>query len=124
MLAVVPQNPFLFYGSVIENIKLGNRNASDSEILGVMSKLKIDYLKDRCVQHNNNALSGGEMQKISIARAIIKDSPLLILDEPDNHLDKQMIEWLKKYIEHSSKTIIMVTHSKELIKTADKSLHL
>ena len=64
------------------------------------------------------------MQKISIARAIIKDSPLLILDEPDNHLDKQMIEWLKKYIEHSSKTIIMVTHSKELIKTADKSLHL
>lgn len=124
LIAVVPQIPFLFSGSVIDNIKSGNMRASDSEILDIMSKLKIDYLKDRYVQHNNNALSGGEMQKISIARAIIRESPLLILDEPDNHLDKQTVEWLQKYIEQSPKTIIMVTHSKELLKAANKLLYL
>ena len=55
-----------------------------------------------------NDLSGGEKQKISIARALLKNTPYLILDEPGNNLDSQTLEWLYGFIKKSTKTIVDV----------------
>lgn len=59
-------------------------------------------------------LSGSEKQKISIARALLKDIPILILDEPSNHLDEQSLIWLRNFIKRTNKTVLFVSHQDKL----------
>ncbi|MBR1433383.1 ATP-binding cassette domain-containing protein [Ruminococcus sp.] len=73
--------------------------------------LRVDYGKKIT---SENELSGGERQKISIARALVKNAPLLILDEPTNHLDKKSVEQLIKYLNNLDKTIIIISHDERL----------
>jgi len=70
--AYAAQDPYLFAGTVKENIHLGNLAASDSEVCKVMHKVGISYLADKEISMDNNDLSEGEKQKISIARALLK----------------------------------------------------
>ncbi len=79
----------------------------------------IDYLVHREISMNNHELSGGEKQKISIARALMKRTPILIMDEPSNNLDKDTVKWLQNFIKKSPKTIIFVSHDAELLSCAD-----
>lgn len=109
-IAYAEQDPFLFSCSVKDNIKIGNLSATDEEIYALMDEMNISYLKDREIVSGQSDLSGGERQKISIARALLKNTDFLILDEPNNHLDAQTIQWLKELMEQSSKTILLVSH--------------
>jgi len=124
MFAYVTQDPYLFQGTVQEDVWLGKQKASEDEVKRVLEKTGIGYLADRRISADQNELSGGEKQKISIARAILKDTPLLFLDEPGNHLDVETLEWLKKFISESNKTIIYVSHDEELSALADKRIYL
>ena len=69
-------------------------------------------------------VSGGERQRISIARALIKESIVLILDEPNNNLDKEGIQWLQTLIKKSDKMIIFVSHEKEMLSCANNIIQL
>ena len=69
-------------------------------------------------------LSGGERQKISIIRAMIKDTPIVFLDEPENHLDVTTMKKVRKWICNSGKIVIYVSHNLELIACADKKIEL
>lgn len=117
--AYAEQTPYLFAGTVRENIHLGNLQATEEQVTAVMEKLGISHLADREVSAAQNDLSGGEKQKISIARALVKDTPILVMDEPNNNLDLATLEWLKDFIRQSDKTILYISHDEELSQLAD-----
>lgn len=123
-IAYTEQDPYIFAGSIRENIHLGNLNASECELDEVIQEMGIEYLVHRDISMDNHELSGGEKQKISIARALIKRTPMLIMDEPSNNLDKDTVKWLQDFIKKSSKTIIFVSHDPELLSCADYTVCL
>ncbi|RDU61291.1 ABC transporter ATP-binding protein [Helicobacter sp. MIT 14-3879] len=128
-LSLVFQESFLFLDSLRENIKAGCKNAQDSDVLNaarmaqckdIIEKYGLDcHIGDRGI-----SLSGGEAQRINIARAILKNTPILLLDEITANLDtanEQAINEAISHLTHSSdKTIIMVAHKLSSIKFAHK----
>lgn len=123
-IAYAAQDPFLFEGSVRENIHLGNLNASDAETDELVDRLGIRELSEKKISAGQKELSGGEKQKISIARALLKNTSLLILDEPSNNLDQQTIEWLQNLIVYYPKTILYISHDQKMIELADQKICL
>jgi len=122
--AYVPQEPYLFCGTVGENVRLGNLNAEDGALFQVMDAVGIAHLKDKTISAGGPELSGGEKQRISIARALLKDAPILIFDEPGNHLDPAGQLWLRDLIKNSDKAVLFATHDGDLTQCADKVLAL
>ena len=114
----------MFSGTIRENIRLGNLNATDAELDKVIKDVGLEYLAERQFLSEDNKLSGGEKQKISIARALLKNTPILIMDEPSNNLDTDTIGWLNSFILNSSKTVIFVSHDDSVLKCADFSVKL
>ena len=129
-ISLVDQDVFLFNDTIKNNIRYAKPDASDEEIIEAckeanchefITKMKHGY--DTNVGENGNSLSGGERQRLSIARAILKDSPILLLDEATASLDieneiavkKAILNLLKK-----KKTVIMIAHTLSIIKNADK----
>lgn len=123
-VAYAPQEPYLFEGTVLENIQTDHFDTSKGDIEALMRKMGIGYLSERIVRANGNELSGGEKQKISIARAVMKNTSVLFLDEPDNNLDGETVRWLCDFIKKCDKTVIYVSHDPVLIFSADKVLML
>lgn len=121
--AYAAQDPYLFEATVKENVQVGNFHATETEVEAVLQKVGITYLADREVSMNKNDLSGGEKQKVSIARALLKETPFLILDEPNNHLDTQTTEWLRRFIKESNKTILYITHDTDFVNLADHQIN-
>ncbi len=123
-IAYAPQEPYLFQGSVLENIKIGNPSLSDAAAQALIEKMGIGYLAHTPISPGNSGLSGGEKQKISIARAVASDRPFLFLDEPGNHLDGDTLDWLCAFLRKSSKTIVFVSHHERLAACADRQIWL
>ena len=122
--AFVQQDPYLFEGSVMENIRIGNLSARKEEVESVMEKLGILYLADRNVSYHEKSLSGGEKQRISLARALLKGSNLLIFDEPGNNLDAEATKWIADFIRACDETVIFITHDGLLKQASNKVLCL
>lgn len=123
-MAYASQEAYLFEGTVAENILAANPCKTEKDVQKLMERLQIDYLSDRKVSIGQDNLSGGEKQKISIARALIKGTSFLILDEPSNHLDVQTFQWLQNFIRTYPKTILYISHDPEMIKLADRKICL
>lgn len=123
-IAYVPQEAYLFAGTVRENVRLGRPSAPDAEVDAVMTELGIAHLADRTVTAGTDTLSGGEKQKISIARALLKDAPVMILDEPGNNLDAETVGWLKKFLAETEKGVIYITHDTETERLADAVIRM
>ena len=131
-VSMVYQDVFLFNDSIKNNIRFAKPQASDEEIVGAckasnchdfISKLEKGY--DTFTGENGNRLSGGEKQRISIGRAILKDSPILLLDEATASLDIENELYVKEAISNlvsKNKTIIMIAHNLSVVKNADKIL--
>ena len=131
-ISMVDQDVFLFDDTIRENIRHARHNATDEEIEaacreancdGFIRKMEKGY--DTPTGENGNLLSGGERQRISIARAILKNSPILLLDEATASLDienelavKQAIANLLK----EKKTVVMIAHTLSIVKNADQIL--
>ncbi len=100
--------------SVLDNLKMVDNDLSDEEIETVLKDLKINHLKERKVSH----LSGGEKQRVSIARAILKKPKFIICDEPTGNLDKNNSKIVMDILKILSKKylIIVVSHNEELVK--------
>ncbi len=123
-IAVVFQNDYIFPGTVFENVKMGDFHAADNKVETVMDLMSLLDLRDRCIEYGAKELSGGEKKKISIARAMLKNSELVIFDEGDTHLDAEKRKALYKYLEESKQTIIFISHDAAFGKIADRVVSL
>ena len=123
VFAYAPQEPYLFNTTVRENIIFKDSKIDYEQYINLMENFKIIGLSERKICSKND-LSGGEKQKISIIRALLKDSEFVILDEPTNHLDRESISFLKQYLVNIDKTIIVITHSKELNELPFRKINL
>ena len=123
------QNPYLFEGSVIQNLYYGLKlrslmfNEVKEKIENTLYMLGLWGLRNRDVQ----TLSGGERQKLALARAIILDVEVLLLDEPTPHLDETCTTFIEKFINdivtnRSSQTLIMATHNLEQAHRLSKEI--
>lgn len=129
--SIVFQDVLLFDGTIMDNIRLGNKNATDDEVIeaaklancdSFVSNLPDGYMTT--IGENGKLLSGGEKQRISIARAIIKDAPIVLLDEVTSALDIQNENLIQKAISHitKNKTVIVIAHKLNTIKDCDNIL--
>ncbi len=119
LVSIVQQDVFLFNLSIEENIKIGKKNASGEEVIEAAKKAQLHdmimTLKDgyeTIVGEGGAKLSGGEKQRISIARMILKNAPILILDEATSAIDPYNESLIQKALDNLSenKTIIMIAH--------------
>ncbi len=123
-IAVVFQNDYIFPGTVFENVKAGDLYAADNQIESVMDLLDLLDMRDRSIEYGAKELSGGEKKKISIARAMLKNSELIIFDEGDTHLDAEKQRALYQYMEESRQTILFVSHDAAFGRMADRIISL
>ncbi|MEG9487628.1 heme ABC transporter permease/ATP-binding protein CydD [Mannheimia indoligenes] len=126
-LAWVGQNPQLMRGSLKENILLGNTTATDGEMTRALRLSKADEFVERLglehqVQDSNIGISGGQAQRIAIARALLRPYELLLLDEPTASLDMDSEQQVLEALHHLSReqTTLMITHRVEDLTQCDE----
>lgn len=124
-IGLVLQKNHIFSGTIIENIRYGKLTASDTEVVEAARKA---YLHDQVIQmphgYDTNAqlVSGGQQQRIAIARLFLKDPPVIILDEPTTSLDAIASERIKDSLDaiKANRTVLIISHSLSQIIDADK----
>ena len=124
-ISFVSQTPFIFGTTILNNIKIGKTNATLQEVIKASKESGIiNYINkfpnkfEFNVQDGGTNLSGGQCQLISLTRAILKDSPIVLLDEPSNNLDNKSIIRLKNLFlswARKNKLVIVITHDLRLI---------
>jgi ABC-type multidrug transport system fused ATPase/permease subunit len=128
-VAWVPQQPTLFYGSLTDNISLGNPQLDDKQIYSAAQAARVtDFADDftlgleTAVGEQGNSLSGGQASRVALARAFAKNAPLLLLDEPTAGLDgrneRLVMESLRRLARN--RTVIMLTHRLDTARAADR----
>ena len=132
LISMVDQDTFLFNDTVRENIRYAKPSSTDEEIENACKKANCDaFIRkmakgyDTHIGENGNLLSGGERQRLSIARAILKDSPILLLDEATSSLDIENEFAVKQAISNllqENKTVVMIAHTLSIIKNANQIL--
>lgn len=126
-LAVVAQQTHLFQGTVLDNIRLGRPGASREEVLAAAELARADEFIARLPQGYDTPigeavrLSGGQMQRLSIARALLRDAPVLLLDEPTAQLDAQNEALVQEAWTElvRGRTVIMAAHRLDTVRHAD-----
>ncbi len=130
-VSMIPQDPQLFHRSLMENIRYGRLDASDDEVIEAAKKahahefiLQTERQYDSLVGERGVKLSGGQRQRIAIARAILKDSPILILDEATSSLDSVTEKKIQLGLETLMKgrTVVVVAHRLSTISDMDRIL--
>lgn len=129
VISYVPQEPVLFHRPIKENIGYGKPNATNEEIVAVAQKAHADEFISRLPQKYDTLvgergvkLSGGERQRIAIARAMLKDSPILVLDEATSSLDSISESYIQEAFTElmKGKTTIVVAHRLSTIQKMDR----
>lgn len=127
--SIVFQDVTLFNASVMENIRLGKKGASDEEVIRAAKLAQCDEFVEKLshgynttIGENGERLSGGERQRISIARAILKDAPIILLDEATASLDVENETKIQRALSElvKNKTVLIIAHRMRTVSGADK----
>lgn len=127
--SIVFQDVTLFDNTIMENIRIGKKNATDEEVIRAAKEAQCDEFISKLpdgyntvIGENGSALSGGERQRISIARALLKDAPVILLDEATASLDAENETYIQEAISRliKNKTVIIIAHRMRTVSGADK----
>lgn len=127
--SIVFQDVVLFNNTVLENIRIGRRSATDEEVLAAARAAQCDAFVMKMpdgyqtkIGENGSVLSGGERQRISIARALLKDAPVILLDEATASLDVENESQIQRAISNlvKNKTVLIIAHRMRTVAGADK----
>lgn len=133
MIGYVPQEPYLYNVSIAENIRYGKPDATMDEIIAAAKAANADDFIQRqekgyetIAGERGNRLSGGEKQRIAIARAILKNAPILILDEATSALDNESERLVSEALERlmQNRTTIMIAHRPSTLDRADQIIEI
>ncbi len=131
LISYVPQSPILFNQTILENIRIGNLEAKDKDVIEAaklanahefISKMTDGY--QTTISERGSSLSGGQRQRISIARAFLKDAPILILDEATSALDYKADKEIKESLKNLCKgrTALIITHRVSSLEDTSKRI--
>ncbi len=128
-IGYVPQDPVLFYGTLKHNLTIASPFVADEDVLAAASMAGVDEFAanhpegyNMMVGERGDSLSGGQRQSIAIARALVNNPQILLLDEPSSNMDHQSESQLKQRLKAAStgKTVILVTHRTSLLDLVDR----
>ncbi len=128
---LVPQRPYLFHGSVADNLRLAKPDATDPQLWAALEAADLaDTVVERAhgldtqVGERGLQLSGGEVQRLAIARALLVDAPVVVLDEPTSNVDLESEARLRTAIDRltSGRTLLVIAHRRSTIAGMDRAL--
>ena len=129
LYSIVFQDVTLFDNTILENIRIGNKNATDQEVLAAARLANVDEFAEKLpdkwnssIGENGCELSGGERQRISIARAFLKNAPIILLDEATASLDVENETLIQTALSRliQDKTVLVIAHRMRTVAGADK----
>jgi len=129
LYSIVFQDVTLFNNTVLENIRIGRKDATDDEVIEAAKLAHVDVFAQKLpdgwntlIGENGSELSGGERQRISIARAFLKDAPIILLDEATASLDVENETFIQESLSRliKDKTVIIIAHRMRTVAGADK----
>ena len=129
LYSIVFQDVTLFNNTVLENIRIGRKDATDEEVIAAARLAHVDVFTEQLpdgwnslIGENGSELSGGERQRISIARAFLKDAPIILLDEATASLDVENETFIQESLSRliKDKTVIIIAHRMRTVAGADK----
>lgn len=128
-IALVPQDPFLFFGTIGDNLRMAKDGATDAELEAALKAAELwGFVQaspaglDTMVGDQGTALSGGQAQRLAIARALLKDAPIVVLDEPTSQIDVETEALLNRAVARltQNKTVLLIAHRLSTIEQADR----
>ncbi len=131
-IALVPQMPMLFNESIMENIRMGSLNATDEQVIEAAKQAYAhEFIIDQqkgyktLIKERGMSLSGGQRQRISLARAFLKDAPIIILDEATSALDNDSEYKIQQALDKLTKgrTVFMIAHRFSSLKSATRTFY-
>lgn len=129
LYSIVFQDVTLFNNTIMENIRIGKKDATDEEVLAAAKLAHCDEFAEKMpdgyqtmIGENGSALSGGERQRISIARAFLKDAPIILLDEASSSLDVENESLIQASLSEliQNKTVLIIAHRMRTVAGADR----
>jgi ATP-binding cassette, subfamily B, bacterial len=132
-MATVPQDPVIFSGPIVDNIRFGNPEASEADVIAAATAARADgFIRDlpqgydTLLGERGVTLSGGQRQRIAIARAILRNAPILLLDEATSALDAESEALIQQALEQvtKSRTTLVIAHRLATVRNADRILVL
>lgn len=128
MISYVPQESELYHATISENIRYGKWNATKAEIIKAAKQanayefiMNLPNGFDTVIEESGENLSGGQRQRIAIARALLKDAPIVIMDEATAALDHETENKINEMMQYcKDKTVLMIAHRESTLKYADR----
>jgi ABC-type transport system involved in cytochrome bd biosynthesis fused ATPase/permease subunit len=128
-VALVPQDPYLFHGTIASNLRVAKPDATDAELADACRAANLwDQVSamsqglDTPVGERGTTLSGGQVQRLAIARALLKDAPIIVLDEPTSQIDLETETVIHAALERLThhKTVLLIAHRLSTVRAADR----
>lgn len=120
------QDAHIFTTTVAENVRIGAKDATDEQVRVALQRAGLDLDPDRAIGESGTTLSGGERRRLALARVLVQDRELLILDEPTEHLDAETARAMMAdlWAATAGRAVLVITHDPDLIEQCDRVVRL
>ena len=120
------QDAHIFATTVAENVRIGDRDATDDDIADALREAGLDLSPDRLIGEEGTTLSGGERRRLAVSRLLVGDRQLIILDEPTEHLDRETADALMAdvWAAFDGDPVLVITHDPEVMAACDRIVEI